>query len=233
MIGLEARLLAVEEGLVAVDKPAGISSIGLSLDDPDCLQHHLMRRFGAMVWGVHQLDKDTSGVNLFVLEKRLVEVCRRRMTPPVGEKRYLALCAGRPREDEFAIDLPLGPIDAEGTRLGVTAAGRAARTNVRVRAIGDDAAALDVRLETGRTHQIRIHLAHVGHPLLGEYWYRASPCPRAPRQMLHARSLTLGGPAPRRFVAPYPTDLLEVAAAAGIRLDETDPEEEARDRSLR
>ncbi|MFG0319203.1 MAG: RluA family pseudouridine synthase, partial [Planctomycetota bacterium JB042] len=215
--------LAVEDGLVAVDKPAGISSIGLALDDEACLQHHLIRRFGGMVWGVHQLDKDTTGVNLFVLEKRLVEVCRRRMTPPSGEKRYVALCAGTPRDDAFTVEAPIGFLDADERFLGVTEEGKAACSDVRVLARGDGAAAIEVRLRTGRTHQIRIHLAHVGHPLLGEPWYRDAPCERAPRQMLHARSLTLGagdGRPSRTFVAPWPDDLRAVAASSGLPLDD-------------
>ena len=213
------RRLLDRDGLLAIDKPAGLVSIGRSLDDPDCLQHRLIAEEGTMVWGVHQLDKDTSGVNLFVRERRLVERCRRRMTPPRGEKRYLALCAGRPREDAFEVDAPIGPVDGGGRYLGVHRGGRAARTAVRVVARGDDAALLDVRLATGRTHQIRIHLAFRGHPLLGEPWYRASPCRRAPRQMLHARSLTLDADGPHavtRIVAPWPDDLAELAREVGI-----------------
>ena len=66
---LEERILLEQDGVLALDKPPGIPTSGLSLDDPDCLQHALMERHGGMVWAVHQIDADTSGVNLFVKEK--------------------------------------------------------------------------------------------------------------------------------------------------------------------
>src|SRR5690606_29809603 len=146
MIDVTARLLAVEDGVVAVDKPAGLSSIGLTLDDEACLQHLLLRHFDRMVWGVHQLDKATSGVNLFVLEKRLVDARRRLRTPPIGEKRYVALCSGRPALDRFSIESPIGYLDEDRRLLGVSPSGKAAATDVVVLARGEDASLLDVRL---------------------------------------------------------------------------------------
>lgn len=211
-------LLHVGDGLIVVDKPAGISSTGLTLADEDCVQHHLRRRFGGMIWAVHQLDKATSGVNLFVLQKHLVARCRDAMV--AGEKTYVALCHGRPKFDELDIDVPIGDLDAEKRRLGVTADGKRARTHVTVLDRAERFASLRLRLFTGRTHQIRIHLGFIGHPLVGEPWYRDPPCTLAPRQALHAWRLVLrDGATPRTFVAPIPRDLVEVARSLSLRID--------------
>ena len=219
MNDLADRVIADTDGMIVIDKPAGISSVGMKLDDSNCVQFHVMEYAGGMVWAVHQLDKETSGVNLFVREKGLVERCRLRMTYPAGTKRYLALCEGSPARDSFTVDAPIGPLDPEGRFLGVSRNGRSAISDVTVRARGRNAALVEVRLHTGRTHQIRIHLSHVGHALLGETWYRPEPCQRAPRQMLHANSLTLGpdGDEPAvTFTAPPPPEFLKVAVACRL-----------------
>lgn len=222
---LATRFLCDEDGLLAVDKPPGITSTGKRLSDTDCLQWLLMQRYGT-VWAVHQLDKETSGVNLFVRRRRLVEACRQRMAPPAGEKTYLALCQGVPERDAWRIEVPIGWIDAQQGHLGVVAGGKPAATRVQVLARGPDLAALVVRLETGRTHQVRIHLAHAGHPLLGEAWYCRPACRRAPRQALHAWRLRLGGPEPRTFTAPIPADLAALAREAALVLPGEPPDED-------
>jgi 23S rRNA pseudouridine1911/1915/1917 synthase len=81
---------------------------------------------------------------------------------------------------------------------------------------------LQIRLETGRTHQIRIHLAAIGHPLLGEAWYRSPRCSRHGRQALHAFGLSFADPGPpQHLVAPLPQDLLDLAARLGLALPTT------------
>ncbi|MBI4881434.1 MAG: RluA family pseudouridine synthase [Planctomycetes bacterium] len=218
--GLErlADLFLYEEGgLVVVDKPAGIPSTGLSLDDPRCLQFWLMRHFGGMVWAVHQLDADTSGVNVFARAKALVAAMKTRMAAATGVKRYFAVCHGAPDFDEKEIDAPIGFLDAEETRLGVTPSGKSARSLVTVLERSGAFAALSVRIFTGRTHQIRIHLAHAGHPLVGEARYRAPPCVLLRRQALHATAMRFAdGLEPAAFVAPLPADLRELLVRLGF-----------------
>ncbi len=218
--GLErlADLFLYEDGgLVVVDKPAGIPSTGLALDDPRCLQFWLMRHYGGMIWAVHQLDADTSGVNVFAREKALVAAMKARMTAPTGVKTYFAVCHGSPAFEQREIDAPIGFLDAEETRLGVLQGGKSARSLVTVLERSGPFAALSVRIFTGRTHQIRIHLAHAGHPLVGEAWYRAPPCSLTPRQALHAAALRFeDGLEPAAFVAPLPADLRELLARLGF-----------------
>jgi len=215
---LDRRLIFAGEDLVAVDKPPGIPSTGLALDDPRCLQFWLMRRFDRMVWAVHQLDADTSGVNLFTLSRRQVARQKARMEAPTGVKTYLAICHGEPAFDTIEVDQPIGFLDPEKTRLGIVDSGRKARSRFQVRARHNGYSALEVRIFNGRTHQIRIHLAHLSHPLVGECWYRSEPCTRWPRQALHAASLRfLDGANPREFRAPLAEDLRKLSAELGFR----------------
>jgi 23S rRNA-/tRNA-specific pseudouridylate synthase len=204
---LEERIILQEHGLIVINKPPDMPTSGRTLTDDDCLQFWLMRRHGAMVWAVHQLDADTSGVNLFVTEKSLVAVYKSRMEHPDCSKRYLAWVHGVPTWEERSVHAPIGKVDARS--LGVTAEGRAAHSLFRVRDRGARHTLLEVRITTGRTHQIRIHAAHLGHPLVGEEWYRTSPCLEHPRQALHAAELQL--PDGTMFSARVPNDLRELS----------------------
>lgn len=205
---LEARVLFEEGGLLAVDKWPRLPTSGRKLDDPDCLQFRLMERQGGMVWAVHQLDADTSGVNLFTTRKELVEPLKRAME----EKRYRALVRGVPGWDEVVCEAPIGEL-APG-QLGVSEKGRAARTRfvrgARCRGVEAPASELFVWLGTGRTHQVRIHASHLGHPLLGEEWYAETSCELHHRQALHAERLVLGGSFGVTIEAPLPEDLAQL-----------------------
>ncbi len=214
---LERRVLHEGDGVLAVDKPPDLPTSGRTLADPDCLQAALLaraaRRGGGFVWAVHQLDADTSGVNLFTTRREAVEPLKQALGDPHSEKRYLALVHGAPAFARVRCAEPLGEV-APG-RLGVTPAGRGAVSDFEVLARGPGHAALAVRITTGRTHQIRLHLGHLGHPLVGEGWYRAPPCDRHPRQALHAARLVL----PTfglDLAAPVPEDLARLARELGL-----------------
>lgn len=211
--------------MIAIDKPPGIATSGRTLDDEGCVQGRLMRAAGTMVWAVHQLDKTTSGVNLFARAKRDVDWIRRRMTGPDSAKVYLALVHGEPAFDRLLVDAPIGTIEPARRVLGVVPGdaaarpsdARDARTALRVVARVGGFALVAARLLTGRTHQVRIHLAHLGHPLVGERFYREPRCELAPRQALHAARVVLSGVgSPDRVEAPFPEDLRQVAARLGF-----------------
>jgi 23S rRNA-/tRNA-specific pseudouridylate synthase len=195
--------------MIAVDKPWGVPSTGRQLDDPDSLQFALMQRCGEMVWAVQQLDADTSGVNIFVRTKTLVPEWQQRMRYPNGVKTYLAIVHGRIGFDERRIEAPIGVLREEPSRqLGVTTDGQRAVTQVHVLDRTKDAGLLRVRIETGRTHQIRIHLASIGHPLFGEDWYREPRCREHPRQALHALRVEFGDAGLTQSIeSPWPDDL--------------------------
>jgi 23S rRNA pseudouridine1911/1915/1917 synthase len=128
-------------------------------------------------------------------------------------KEYLALVHGRPARDTGRIETLIGRSRHNRKQMSARPArGRVAVTHFRLLEAFPEASLLLVRIETGRTHQIRVHMAHLGFPVVGDRQYgrRRVTGPRAPRQMLHARHLALAHPrtgVPLRFSAPLPEDL--------------------------
>lgn len=210
-ISIQEHILLEDDGLIVVNKPAGLASTGRDLDDPDCLQFELMRHYRRMIWAVHQLDRDTSGLNLFVRRKGLVAHWTKRLGDE-GRKVYLAICHGAIAHDHLEIDAPIGWIEPE-RRRDITPDGKAATTRLRVLARTPEASLLQLRILTGRSHQIRIHLAHLGHPLIGEDRYRQPPSDLHTRQALHAARLDFPD---LQLIAPPPHDLLALAAGLGL-----------------
>lgn len=203
---LDARIIYQGEGLLVVNKPYNIPTSGRTLDDDDALQYWLMQRQGDKVWAVHQLDADTTGVNLFVTRKQLVATMQQALSASV--KTYLAVVHGEPSWDKQVCRAAIGEVDARS--LGVTEHGRTAHSEFTVLAKAAGFALLKAQIFTGRTHQIRIHLAHLGHALVGEEWYRSTPCHLHPRQALHAHSVSIYQPDQRTFVAPLAPDLQQL-----------------------
>ncbi len=166
---------------------------------------------------VHRLDKDTSG--LLVVAK--TEVALRSLQAEIAAKRatrdYLALVWGVPVPAAGTIEAPLGRDPRRRTRMAVRPDGRPAVTRYRVVEAFPDAALLEVRLVTGRTHQIRVHCAHIGHPVVGDpvYGRRRNPWGLR-RQALHAYRLAFAHPRDGRalqFEVPLPEDLAAVLQA--------------------
>ena len=214
---LDSRILFETDEIVVVDKPWGVPSTGRQLDDPDSLQHVLMQRYGGMTWAVHQLDADTSGLNVFAKVRKAVPRWQARMRYPSGEKIYVAIVHGEVAADQV-IDAPIGIVATEPTRcLGITPDGRRALTRVEVVARRDGFSILRLRIETGRTHQIRIHCSSIGHPLVGERWYREEKCHRHARQALHAADLRFDdGDKPAALHCPLASDLVELLRSLGF-----------------
>lgn len=168
---------------------------------------------------VHRLDADTSGVIVFARTGTALRNLQGQFRSRETRKEYLALCHGVPHPVNQTLDAPIGRHPVHRKKRAVHGEGaRDALTFLRVEkgVANGGGALLRLRIETGRTHQIRVHLAHAGHPVLGDRVYggkRAqlpSPAPRAPRQMLHAASLELRHPstgAAIRFEAPLATDM--------------------------
>ncbi len=178
---------------------------------------------------VHRLDRDTSG--LLVVAK--TDAAHRSLADALRMRRvrrvYCAAAWGHLAEDPVTIDAPIGRDPKDRKRMAVRPDGRRAVTRARVRERWLRADLLDVALQTGRTHQIRVHLAHVGHPVVGDAvygagWERGLGGPtrrwveelarRTPRQFLHARELVFRHPvtgASMRFEADLPPDLAAVA----------------------
>lgn len=204
--------------ICAVDKPAGILSQPaghrrpgeLAMDELLTLQ--LALRYGRRpyVRVVHRLDRDTSGVMLFGRRPNaLPQLAASWRTGRVG-RTYLALVEGRPKHESAVIETPIARDRGHVWRFRVAPAGRLARTEIHVIGRGIEGTSLVAcTLGSGRTHQVRVHLAHIGHPVAGDRLYgaaRTSAC----RPLLHAFRLTLPHPHSAQRVsiqAPLPKDL--------------------------
>jgi tRNA pseudouridine32 synthase/23S rRNA pseudouridine746 synthase len=191
-----------DASLIAVDKPAGLLAVpGRGDDKQDCLWTRLRAAFpDALV--VHRLDQATSGLMIFARGPVAQRTLGRAFETRQVDKAYVAVVAGRPDDDEGTIDLPLAADWPRRPCQRVDPAGKPARTHWRVLERGDDTTRLALQPLTGRTHQLRVHLAAIGHPIVGDALYAPERwCRRSPRLLLHATALALPHPADGRRLA--------------------------------
>lgn len=193
-----------DDDLLGVAKPAGLPVLpGAGYVRSTLLT--LVRRTDPDASPVHRLGRGTSGVVLFARTRRArAELCRQWSARQVG-KRYRALARGAPTRDTFSVDVPIGPIPYGpiGTVHAASRDGKPASSHVTVLARREGCFVCDVRIETGRPHQIRIHLAAAGHPLLGDPLFGddglphrdGSALPGDVGYRLHAAELTIRHPA--------------------------------------
>jgi 23S rRNA pseudouridine1911/1915/1917 synthase len=226
-----------DDDLAVVEKPAGLVVHPAPGHRSGTLVNALLHRIGDLsgIGGVmrpgivHRLDRDTSGLMIVAKNDRahrtLSEALRRRKV----RRRYLAAAWGHLNGDAVTVDAPIGRHQTERRRMTVREDGRRAVTHFRVLERWRAADLLEAELETGRTHQIRVHLAHVGHPVVGDSTYgagrekgfsgpergwAAALARRTPRQFLHAAELRFDHPrtgAPLVFESPLPAELTVVA----------------------
>ena len=150
---------------------------------------------------IHRLDLGTSGVMFFPKSKPAATHISALLKAGKVEKVYWALVAGAPEEETWTVNAPIDKLSK--FRYGVASTGREAATRFRVVARGDGAALVEARPLTGRTHQIRVHLAHLGFPVIGDQAYGGPP---APRMMLHCRSMAFSARDGREVAATAPVD---------------------------
>lgn len=144
---------------------------------------------------VHRLDKDTSGVLLVAKDDRTHQALSDALKARTIAKTYHAVALGSLRAEDGEINAPIGRHPQDRKRMAVLEGGRDARTVYRVKECLRGATLLEIDLITGRTHQIRVHLAHIGHPLLGDPLYGGRKPPlQAPRLMLHAFRVAFAHP---------------------------------------
>lgn len=231
-VAAQAIALAIvheDAALLVVDKPAGLVVHPGSGNRDGTLQnallHHAPQLAALPRAGiVHRLDKDTSGLLVVAKTPEAQTSLVRQLAARTVKREYAALVHGdlaRPT----TIDAPIGRHPTQRTTMAVVARGKEARTHVEPVERFGDATLVHCRLETGRTHQIRVHLAAIGHALLGDPTYGsrrrqaldALPALRSfHRQALHAQRLELVHPLhhePSRFVAPLPPDFAALLAA--------------------
>jgi 23S rRNA pseudouridine1911/1915/1917 synthase len=234
---VDVPVVYADDEVIVVDKPAGLVVHPGAGHDRGTLVNGLMARFpdlavGAVAAGaedrpgiVHRLDKGTSGLLVVARTAVARESLVRQLASREAERRYAALVWGSVVADAGLVDAPLRRAEADPTRMAVRSSGKAARTRYTVErrfTSPVEATLLDCRLETGRTHQIRVHLAAIGHPVAGDPRYGRAPWPAglprlaAGRVWLHARQLAFDHPVTAQrltFTSPLPADLEAVLGA--------------------
>lgn len=203
------RILYLDDHLLAYNKPPGISS------EIDLLKPHLKAYFPLIL--LHRLDRNTSGVLLFARNEKVAEAMFKLFKQRQITKMYNALVDGIPKKSNGIIENFLGKIHTYqgGIIWGAVSSdkGLPAKTTWNILSKGKNASFLSCLPETGRTHQIRIHLRDLGHPVLGDYQYgKVFHCAyRPPRLMLHASEVSFTHPItndPVTIQAPIPNDFI-------------------------
>jgi len=224
------RVVYEDETVIVVDKPPGIVVHPDSAHPSGTLVAGLLALYpelarlpeldcgeGDRPGIVHRLDKDTSGLLVVARTPEAFRSLTAQLAARSVRRTYLALACGALDAEVGVIEAPIGRSLRDPTRMAVAVGGRSARTHYRVLTrfvLPLEATYLELRLETGRTHQIRVHLAAIGHPIVGDARYRGdrrrSACGRP---FLHAAALAFVHPATGRevaFASPLPEDLVGV-----------------------
>lgn len=219
----DLRLVHLDEHLAVVDKPAGLVVHPAPSHHGPTLVNELAEILGGGADAerpgiVHRLDKETSGLLVVARDDATHAALQEKVRKREVERVYLALAGGRLGSRTGTIDAPIGRASRQRHRMAVSgAASRQARTNFEVLELLSAESYLEVKLETGRTHQIRAHFSAIGHPLVGDTTYGGEEKYGLRRQFLHAHRLAFAHPAtaePMSFRSELPADLAAGLAAA-------------------
>ncbi len=159
---------------------------------------------------VHRLDRGTSGLIVIAKHPHAQEILKKQLHSPDFSRHYLAICQGCPQPPCGLIDAPLGVVQGSLIRRAVQPDGQAARTHYETLDSQGDYALVALTLDTGRTHQIRVHMAYIGHPLLGDFLYGVEDRGLIARPALHSHKLNLRHPITKELLAfqvPMPQDM--------------------------
>ena len=227
-----------DEHLLVIDKPAGLVVHPAAGNFDGTLVNALLHHCGGSLSGiggvarpgiVHRIDKDTSGLLVVAKTDVAHEGLAKQFAAHSIDRRYLAIVNGVPKVKQGAVEAPLARSAANRKKIAIVegARGKRAVTHWQRLHVLKDAALVECRLETGRTHQVRVHMASIGHPLVGDPVYgRAGKTHgkilkelQFQRQALHAAELGFTHPATKHrlsFTSPMPPDMQELFNALGI-----------------
>lgn len=212
---LPLRVLYEDEAIICFDKPAGLPTQP-TLDEARQNLYALAKKQMNSYLGMHhRLDRDTSGVLLFTREPKYNAFIADQFKSHKCGKVYVALVHGKLKNPKGRLESFLGPVAKRGkqSKFGtVRSGGKKAITDFLVLANNERYSLVEVRIETGRTHQIRVHFSEMGHPIVGDTLYGSPPAEYAKhgRFLLHAHALTIEHPITRnsvRIESPVPPEL--------------------------
>jgi len=223
------QVLYEDEDVLVIDKPAGLVTHPSPGHSTGTLVNALLARGGVEAYGsvagedrpgiVHRLDRDTSGLILIARNDHAQNALMAQLKARRVKKTYIALVHGSMAAEIGRIEAPIGRDPRQFSRMAVTSGGRAAVTGYRVRERFEGWTLLEVDLHTGRTHQIRVHLASIGHPIAGDPVYATGVARRGPegltRMFLHSWRIEFASPSREEMVrveAPLPSELEGVLA---------------------
>lgn len=235
----DPKIIYEDDNILVVDKPSGwITNSASTTGSQPVVENWIVENFqfptnevgqASLIFNfqelrhgiVHRLDKETSGVLLVAKTKEAFEDLQRQFKERLVKKTYTALVHGL-AERAGIIDAPVGRLPWRRDRFGVLAGGREAQTMYKVLSImnygQEQFSLLELEPKTGRTHQIRIHLKHIGHPIVGDEFYAGRKTARhdrrwCPRLFLHAGSIKFIHPITKKYVqfnSPLPHDLTDI-----------------------
>lgn len=218
------KVLYDDHYILAFDKPAGwIVNDSNTVSENPTLQDWVERNYNFETSHlkelrsgiVHRLDKPTSGVILVAKTKEVFEALQKQFSDRQIKKTYVALVHGRLKEERGVINAAIGRLPWKRTKFGVFSGGRPASTEYRLLKYFSDYSFVELYPKTGRTHQIRVHLKHIGHPIVSDPLYAGRKTFRIdiktwPRLWLHAKSIEFVHPITKEKIkieAPLPSDL--------------------------
>jgi 23S rRNA pseudouridine1911/1915/1917 synthase len=232
------KVVFEDEHLLVVDKPAGLVVHPAAGNFDGTLVNALLYHCGGSLSGiggvarpgiVHRIDKDTSGLLVVAKTDVAHEGLARQFATHSIDRRYFAVVNGVPKAGEGTVDAPLARSSTNRKKIAIVEGDRGQRavTHWKRLQVLREAALVECRLETGRTHQVRVHMASIGHPLLGDPVYGRSGKPHARtlnelqfhRQALHAAQLGFTHPVTKHrlsFSSPMPSDMQELFNALGV-----------------
>ena len=217
-------VLYEDEHVFVIDKPAGLVVHPGAGNPTGTLVNALLFRDPSLAsvpraGVVHRLDKDTSGLLLVAKNDQSQLALSRQLQERQMEKHYRALVEGNLREDSGRIDQPIARSKKDRKKMAIDPEGRPSITDWTVLARGRNVTLLDVHILTGRTHQIRVHMKSIGHPVCGDPIYGSGRGAKVPRLMLHAYTLSFTHPRTGErmtFTAPLPEEFVQGLRGNGV-----------------
>lgn len=229
---MELPILFEDDYLLAIDKPPGVvvnradSVKGETVQDwmeKKCTMYNVQctienKDFRDRAGIVHRIDKETSGILLIAKTPQAFAELQRQFKERLVKKTYLAVVHGKLVPETGEIRAPVGRLPWNRERFGIVPGGKEAVTKYKVYKNNKDYTVVELYPETGRTHQIRVHLKYINHPIVGDYLYAGRKISRddrkfAPRVMLHAKNITVIHPGtgkPLALEAPIPDDMKRI-----------------------